>query len=63
MGLQRKVVISLEESFQRTLPSCIGMEISPIHESYLLDEQREEVRESSIDVVEEPIERFMITLV
>ena len=40
MGLQRKVVISLEESFQRILPSDIDMEISPIHKSSLLDEQR-----------------------
>ena len=56
MGLQRKVVISLEESFQRILPSDIDMEISPVHESSHLDEQRKEVRESSVDLFEKPIE-------
>ena len=52
MGLQRKVAISLEESFQRILSSDIYMEISPVHESSLLDEQREEVRESSVVLFE-----------
>ena len=50
MGLQKKVVISLQESCQRTLPSYIDMEINPVHESSLLDEHREEVRESSFDL-------------
>ena len=63
MGLQRKVVISLEESFQRTLPSYIDMEVSPVHESSLLDEQREEVKEYSVDLFKQHIERFMIALV
>ena len=40
MGLQRKVSNSLEESFQRTLPSYINMEVSLVHESSLLDEHR-----------------------
>ena len=58
MGLQRKVVISLEESFQRILPTDIDMEIIPVHESSLLDEQRKDVRESLVDLFEKPIERF-----
>ena len=52
MGLQRKVVISLEEIFQRILPSNIDMEEISGHESSYLDEHREEVRESSIDLFE-----------
>ena len=58
MGLQRKVVISLKESSKRTLPSDIDMEVSPVHESSLLEEQRKEVRESSVDLFKKPIERF-----
>ena len=34
------------------------MEVSPVHESSLLDEQREDVRESSVDLFDKPIERF-----
>ena len=34
------------------------MEISPVHESSLLDEQMKEVRESSVDLFEKPIKRF-----
>ena len=52
MGLQRKVVISLEESFQRILPGNIDMELILEHESSHLDEQREEVREALVDVFE-----------
>ena len=36
----------------------IDMEVSPVHESSLLDEQRKEVRESSVDLFEKPIKRF-----
>jgi len=42
MGLQREVVISLKEVF-RELLSHTDMEESPVHESSLLDEQREEI--------------------
>ena len=55
MGLQREVVISHEGSLQRTT-SHIDMEESPVHESSLLDEQREEIRESLVDL----FERFII---
>ena len=55
MGLQREVVISHEGSLQRTT-SHTDMEESPIHESSLLDEQREEIQESLFDL----FERFII---
>ena len=63
MGLQRKVVISLEESFQRILPSDIDMEISLVHESSLLDELRKEVREPSLISLRNLLRGFMIALV
>ena len=55
MGLQREVVISPEGSLHRT-SSRTDMEESPVHESSLLDEQREEIRESLVDL----FERFII---
>ena len=55
MGLQREVVISHEGSLQRTT-SHTDMEESPVHESSLLDEQREEIQESLVDL----FERFII---
>jgi len=55
MGLQREVVISPEGSLQRT-SSHTDMEEIPVHESSLLDEQREEIRESLVDL----FERFII---
>ena len=55
MGLQREVVISHEGSLQRTT-SHTDMEESTVHESSLLDEQREEIQESLVDL----FERFII---
>ena len=61
MGLQTRDAISLEKVVSchfREPPSNIDMEVSPVHVSSLSNEQREEARESSVNLFKKPIERL-----